>query len=260
MNRKALSFVAVFALVAASGCQTVVSPEDVRLADSHRDLAEAKLGMGEPEVAIKEYLAAIAIHPDDAESHYGLALAYQQKAMLPDTEREFKETLRIDPTHLEARLALGNTYLQMERWNDAALQFEMLVADPTFVRPTRALVNLGWAHYKSGNLERAKSDFERAIKQDRSNYVAHLDLGIVNYDQGDLVEAVTHFEACVNILAQRPVKVYGPVEAEARFRMAQAYVRLGKRDQALASLKVAVDRGGESEWVRKSTDYLKVLQ
>jgi len=51
-----------------------------------------------------------------------------------------------------------------------------------------------------------------------------------------------------------------PVEAEARYRMAQAYVRLGKRDRAVDSLRVAVDRGGESEWVRKSNDYLKVLE
>jgi Tfp pilus assembly protein PilF len=134
------------------------------------------------------------------------------------------------------------------------------VADPTFVRPTRALVNLGWAHYKSGDLERAKADFERALKQDRSNYVAHLDLGIVYYEQGELVEAVSHFEACVKILAERPAKVFGPVEAEARYRMAQAYVRLGRRDRAVDSLRVAVDRGGESEWVLKSNDYLKVLQ
>lgn len=260
MNRSIATLVILFALIAASGCQTVATPEEISLADSHRDLAEAKLSMGEPELAIKEYQAALVLHPDDAESHYGLALAYQQKNMLNDTERQFQETLRLDPTHLEARLALGVAYLQMERWNDAAGQFEMLIADPTFVRPTRALVNLGWAHYKSGNLELAKSDFQRALTQDRSNYVAQLDLGIVYYDQGDLVEAVSHFEACVKILAERPVKVYGPVEAEARFRMAQAYVRLGKRDQALASLKVAVARGGESEWVRKSNDYLKVLQ
>jgi Tfp pilus assembly protein PilF len=260
MNRSTACLGVLLALFAASGCKTVASPQEISLADSHRDLAEAKLANGEPEIAIKEYQAAIAIHPEDAESHYGLAEAFRRKGLLNDTERQLQETLRLDPTHLEARLALGVAYLQMERWNDAAAQFELLVADPTFVRPARALVNLGWAHYKSGDLERAKADFQRALAQDRSNYVAHLDLGIVYYEQSDLVEAVTHFEACVKILAERPVKVYGAVEAEARFRMAQAYVRLGKRDQALASLRVAVDRGGESEWVRKSNDYLKVLQ
>ncbi len=259
MHRSKAILSALLVLAAASGCSTV-NPVDVSLADSHRDLAEAKLAKGEPEVAIKEYQAAIKLNPNDAESHYGMAEAFRAKGMLNDTERELREAVRLDPTHLEARLALGVTFLQMERWNDAAAEFERLAADPTFVRPTRALVNLGWAHYKSGDLERAKGDFERAIRLDRANYVAHLDLGIVYYDQGELVEAVRHFEECVKILAERPVKVFGSVEAEARFRMAQAYVRLGKRDRALDSLTIAIDRGGQSEWARKSTDYLKVLQ
>jgi len=259
MLRSTALLVCLIALSSASACKTV-SPADIALADSHRDLAEAKLAKGEPEVAIKEYQAAIRLNPKDAESHYGMAEAFRRKGMYQETEIELRDTLRLDPTHLEARLALGVTYLQMERWSDAAAEFEQLALDPTFVRPTRALVNLGWAHYKSGDLERAKADFQRAIKLDAANYVAYLDLGIVYYDQSELVLAVTQFEACVKILAERPVKVFGPVEAEARFRMAQAYVRLGKRDEAVNSLRVAVDRGGESEWVRKSTDYLKVLQ
>ncbi len=250
---------AIFVLGATAAC-TTVAPRDVSRADSHRDLAEVKLAKGETELAIKEYQTAIRLNPDDPESHYGIAEAYRRKNLMQDTERELRETLRLDPEHNEARLALGVAFLLMERWSDAAAEFERLAADPTFVRPTRALVNLGWAHYKSGDLERAKADFERALKQDRSNYVAHLNLGIVYYDQGELVEAVTHFEECVKILAERPVQVFGPVEAEARYRMAQAYIRLGKRDRALDSLRVAVDRGGESEWVRKSNDYLRVLQ
>jgi Tfp pilus assembly protein PilF len=259
MNRSKALLAALLSLATATAC-TTVTPVDVVKADSHRDLAEVKLAKGENELAIKEYLIAIKINPDDAESHYGIAEAYRRKGLLQDSERELREALRIDPAHHEARLALGVTFLQMERWNDAAAEFERLAEDPTFVRPTRALVNLGWAHYKSGDLGRAKTDFERALTADRSNYVAHLDLGIVYYEQGELVEAVSHFEECVKILSERPVKVFGPVEAEARYRMAQAYVRLGKRDKAVDSLTIAVARGGESEWVRKSNDYLKVLQ
>jgi Tfp pilus assembly protein PilF len=250
---------ALLVSVLATACHTV-TPEEIGLADSHRDLAEVKLSMNQPELAIKEYQAAIRLNPNDPETHFGLSEAYRRKEMLPDCERELREVLRLDPSHNEARLSLGVTYLQMERWNDAAAEFERLSLDPTFVRPTRAFVNLGWAHYKAGDLDRAKADYEQALKLDRSNYVAHLDLGIVFYDKGELVDAVSHFDECGKILAERPVKVYGSVEAEARYRMAQAYVRLGQRDRAVDSLKVAVERGGESEWARKSTDYLKVLE
>ena len=139
MNRSKALLAATLVLAVASACSTI-RPTDFGLADSHRDLAEAKLTNGETEIAIKEYKIAIKINPDDPESHYGLAEAYRRKAMLSDTERELRETLRLDPEHHEARLALGVTFLQMERWNDAAAEFDRLANDPTFVRPTRALV------------------------------------------------------------------------------------------------------------------------
>jgi type IV pilus assembly protein PilF len=259
MNSPRLWLASALVLTFVSACNTV-SPGDVALADSHRNFADVKLSQGEPEIAIKEYQKAIALHPNDVESHYGLAEAYRAKNMLSDTERELREVLRLAPTHHEARLALGVAYLQMERWNDAAAEFATLAQDPTFVRPSRALVNLGWAHYKSGDLEAAKLQFERALRADPANHVAHLDLGIVFYDKGELVEAIRHFEEAVNLIAERPVQVFGPAEAEARYRMAQAYLRLGQRDRAVDTLRVAVERGGESEWGRKSTDYLKVLQ
>lgn len=259
MNKLHALLVAFAALAVASACATLTD-RDLLLADQHRDLAATKLVQGEAEAAIAEYRRALAINPRDPETHLGLAEALRRKGLLADTELELKEALRLDATHQEARLALGVTYLQEERWDDAAAEFQHLVDDPTFIRPARALVNLGWAHYKSGDLDRAAADFERALRMDRANYTAHLDLGIVLYDKGDLIEAIRHFEECVSIVAERPAPVFGSAEAEARFRMARAYVRLNQRERAVDALRVAVQRGGESEWARKSNDYLKVLQ
>jgi Tfp pilus assembly protein PilF len=258
--KKLNSLLVAFAALAAATACTTLTDREVVLADQHRDLAATKLVQGEAEAAITEYRRSLAINPKEPETHIGLAEAYRKKGLLSDTESELKEALRLDPTNQDARLALGVTYLQQERWVDAAAEFQHLADDPTFVRPARALVNLGWAHYKSGDLDQATADFERALKTDRANYTAHLDLGIVLYDRGDLVAAIQHFEECVNIVSERPALVFGSSEAEARFRMAQAYVRLNQRDRAVDSLRVAVERGGESEWARKSSDYLKVLQ
>ena len=82
----------------------------------------------------------------------------------------------------------------------------------------------------------------------------------MQYDSDDLVEAIQHFEGVCEDRGERPAPVFGSAEAEARFRMAQAYVRLNQRQRAVDALRVAVERGGESEWARKSSDYLKVLQ
>jgi Tfp pilus assembly protein PilF len=248
----------ILALVLLVSC--VTTDRDLSLAFQHRQLAEAKLSKGEVEVAIKEYQISLGLFARDPETHFGIAEAFKQKGLLPDAEKHLKEAVRLRPDHHEARLNLGVIYLLQERWTDAKAVFQALADEPTFIRPARALVNLGWAQYKSGDLGGARTTLERALASERQNYIAHLDMGIVLYDQGDVVEAVRHFDEVLQILENRPVEIFGPTEAEARFRAAQAFVKLGKHSEAIGYLELAAQRGGTSEWGQKSKDYLAILK
>jgi Tfp pilus assembly protein PilF len=246
-------------LLLLAGCATP-SERDLSLAFQHRQLAEAKLSQGELEVAIREYRQSLELFANDPEAHFGLAEAYQRKQRFAEAERHLLEAARLRPDHHEARLNLGVLYLVQQRWPEAMTVFRALLDDPTFIRPARALVNLGWAQYKSGDLGGARTTLEQALASERKNYIAHLDLGIVLYDQGDVVEAIRHFEEVLVILENRPVAVFGATEAEARFRAAQGFVKLGKQSEAISHLEVAAQRGGTSEWGQKSREYLAILK
>ena len=50
-----------------------------------------------------------------------------------------------------------------------------------------------------------------------------------------------------------------PLETHARFLLAQAHVKLGQTEKAIVQLKAA-SKGGNSEWARKSREYLSVLE
>jgi Tfp pilus assembly protein PilF len=242
-----------------AGCATT-SEQDLNLAFQRRQLAEAKLAKGEVEIAIGQYKESLELYPDDAETHFGLAEGYLRKRKLDLAEHHLKEAARIQPGHHEARLNLGVIYLVEQRWPEAMAVFRELADDPTFIRPARALVNLGWAQYKSGDLGGARSTFEQAVRSEGGNHVAHLDLGIVLYDQGDVVDAIRHFERVLEILENRPVAIYGATEAEARFRAAQGFVKLGKQSEAINHLELAAQRGGTGEWGEKSREYLAILK
>jgi type IV pilus assembly protein PilF len=257
MSRFHVTAVTLVALLAA--CATP-SEQDVNLAFQRRQLAEAKLSQGEVELAIQQYEESLKLFSRDPETHFGLAEAYARKGKLGLAESHLLETLKLQPDHHEARLNLGVIYLTQERWADAIDLFRKLSDDPTFIRPARALVNLGWAQYKSGDLGGARDTFEQAVRSERGNYVAHLDLGIVLYDQGDVVESIRHFERVLEILENRPVAVFGAAEAEARFRAAQGFVKLGKQSEAISHLEVAAQRGGTGEWGQKSREYLAILK
>jgi Tfp pilus assembly protein PilF len=246
-------------VVALMACASV-DPAALRKGETHRDLGTIYLNKGEVELAIREYRLAIEAWERDAETHFAIGEAYRRKAEYLLAERHFRRSLELDPEKLDARLNLGAIYIQQQRWQEAIVENRILVEEPTFLMPARALVNLGWAQYNSKDFEGAKGSLQRALAIDPANYQAHVNLAIVLYEDGDLADALLHFERAVQILNGRPVELFGLAEAEVRFRMAMAHVRLGQRSQALEQLREAAERGGNTEWGKKSRDYIAVLQ
>ncbi len=228
--------------------------------ESRRRLAHMKLERGQVELAIREYQTAIGEWEADPENHFGIAEAYRQKGELALAEQHLLRTLVLDANHQEARLNLAVVYLQLERWADSIRESNVLIDDPTFLRPVRALVNRGWAHYKSGDFAAAERDLLQAVREEGSNHQAHLDLGIVLYEKGDVVESIRHLEKVVELVERHPHAKLGPLEAQARFHLAKAHVKLGHREKAIQELRAAVERGGDGEWGQKSKEYLSVLQ
>ncbi len=258
MNSRWLWLAGGFAVL-LTGCATT-SYEVRERAETHRQLGEMQLARNQVELAIREYKTSLELYKKDPETHFGVSEAYRRKGLFDLAEHHLRQTLRLDPANVDARLNLGVVYLQMERWQDAIKVNSALIKDPTFYRPGRALVNRGWAHYKSGNAELAQRDYGEALKQGGASLYAQMNLGILYYGRGETVDAVNEFERVVELLRDRSPEMFGASEAEARFRLAQAHVKLGHHAEAIEQLEVAEKRGGEGQWGRKSGEYLAVLR
>lgn len=239
------------------GCVTT-SQEDLNRASMHRRLAEAQLQKNALELSIREYRASLGYNDRDPETYFGISEAYRRKGMLAEAEQSLLKALELKPDHHDARLNLSVVYGQQERWGDVIRETTVLFDDPTFLRPTRALVNRGWAHYKSDDVEAAKRDLREALISDGGNFQAHLNLGILLFDTGEVLDAMVHFEKVLSILDRRPPAIFGGAEAQTRFLLAQAHVKLGQREKAVEQLRMASKRGGT--WAEKSKEYLAVLE
>jgi type IV pilus assembly protein PilF len=239
---------------------TTLSDDQQRQARAQRDLGAMYLQRGETEIAIREYRRALRINGSDAESHFGIAEAYRRKEEYALAEEHFRKALRYDPTLTDARLNLGVVYMDQERWQDAVRENRILLEDPTFLLPERALVNLGWAEYKSGDFAGAEQHFLEAVRSNGRSLEAHLNLGVILYEKGDVVQAATELEQVLEILKDRPPELFAPVEAQTRFRLGQAYIKLGQRERALEHLRVASERGGAGEWGKRSREYIRVIE
>jgi Tfp pilus assembly protein PilF len=249
-----------FAVMALVGCQSTVGPEAMRQADAYRNLGAMHLQRGRPEASIREYTRALKANPRDARAHFGIGEAYRQRGDVDVAEAHLLEALEHDPELLEARLNLGALYVEQGRWEESIQQNVLLVEDPMFLLPERALVNLGWAEYKSGNLDSAQEHLMQAVQTNPRNLHGHLNLGVVLYDRADYIEAATSFVQVLKILEDRPAPLFAELEAQTRFRLAQTYIRLGQREQALEHLHAASEKGGSGEWGQRSRSYLQVMK
>jgi len=227
---------------------------DRRRAQSHRELGVDHLSNGRPELALRELLLSDRLDPLQPDTHFALANAYLYKGRRKEAEDQLLRALEVHPEFHDARLNLSTLYLEQRRWSEALEQASILLDDPTFPGPWRALSNQGWAQLNLGMTAEARRSLEMARDYSPGYWPALLNLGILEQQAGHHLEALELYQQMLEL---------GPdpnAEAEANYRAAEIYVSLGHRDRAVGHLMSAVARSPEGEWGKKSEEYLRLLR
>src|SRR5688572_15749580 len=159
MARARIAPLLLLLCLSALSCQ---SQED-RLAD-HLAKGEAFAAEEKWPEATLEYKSALTVDPNSAKAHYGLALAYLGSKDPRRAYWELEETVRIDPSHADARLRLGEFLLYMKKEElERAIENAdaVLAAEPkrweALLLKARALAALGRA-------EEAGTAYEAAVE------------------------------------------------------------------------------------------------
>jgi type IV pilus assembly protein PilF len=238
------------------GCATLTggtSDQNARKAASRLEVGTDHLANGRSALALREFLAAEKLDPNNARVHYALADAYLARGKRAEAERHARRSLDLFPDYHDARLFLSALLLMDKRYAEAVPECDRLIDDPTFPSPWRALTNRAWAEYKLGRAKDARESLSLAREYQRNYWPSTLALAILEGDAGRRPEAIRLYQ---EIIAQNP----GPaVEAEVNYRLAEVYVALGKRREAVGHLTTSVARAPESQWAKKSQEYLKRL-
>jgi tetratricopeptide (TPR) repeat protein len=85
---------------------------------AHSNLGAAYVKLGRYEDAITEYRTAVEADPKNAAFQFNLGLAYYKSAQVPAAAETFAKVVALQRDHLNARLLLGDCYLQMGRFQD----------------------------------------------------------------------------------------------------------------------------------------------
>jgi type IV pilus assembly protein PilF len=249
---------ALAAAVGSLGCATTAQREQRELSDrkarSHYDLGVDHVHNGRIALALRAFLAAEKLVPEDPRVQYAIAEAYMRQGRLVESEAHLRRAIELLPDFHDARLSLTALMIEGKRYEEAIVESDRLLEDATFPAPWRALTNRGWAEFQLGRTVDARRTFQLAYEYDDGYWPTLLDLGILESQEGRALEAIGLFE---RLLQQRP----GPdAEAEANYRLGEIYVSLGKRSRAMGYLMAAVAQTPEGRWGRKSEEYLKLLR
>lgn len=221
----------VFLLV---GCKHTPTDKERAGSDIHYDLGVQALNNGNMQEAYGEFQESLRLNEENAFAHQALAqvlhLAFQRH---PDAIRHYERALELDPQLTEAKVNLGNVYLDMKRYDDAAKLYEEALGDMRYRTPFIAQGNLGMAEYRRGNVDKAVDHLRSAVTLNPQFCLGYRNLGTIFEDTGKTEQACAEFsryrESC-------------PDAVEAYFREGVCLAKMGKVDEARERLAECASR------------------
>jgi type IV pilus assembly protein PilF len=182
----------------AQGCVTTTNStfkadEQAEVA-SRVKAATDYLNQGNPEKAIVHLKRALELDPDSAPVHDTLAQVFWKSGEYELAEEHFRKAIGSDPQFSRARNNYAAFLYERGDTRGAIRELEHVVADTLYESRGAAFANLGRAYQKVGETAKAEEALSRAVKMDRRQWPAMLELAAINYERGDHEPAARYYE------------------------------------------------------------------
>jgi type IV pilus assembly protein PilF len=153
------------------------------------ELARQYIGRGDWENAKRNLELANDIDPDNPSVHEAFGLVYQSTGEYDRAEDSFKRALRIDPKLSRARNNYAAFLFFLGRYDEAEPEFVLVAEDSLYSGRPLAYINLGMSRLNAG----AEDAFSRALRMDRRNPIALLEMGYLRLAAGDVAGAQSYY-------------------------------------------------------------------
>jgi tetratricopeptide (TPR) repeat protein len=168
------------------------------------DSAEADMIAGEAldemkdnEGSTKMFRAAAKANPKEPNVHFGLGYLLWTQKQYPEAASEFEAELANDPNHLQAKLYLGDTHIQLNQMDAAKPLLERVEKDNAAIPLVH--IDLGIVYTEAGRNEDALRELKAAEKMAPDDVDVHWRLARLYRTTGKVEEAKAEFDKAKNL-------------------------------------------------------------
>ena len=220
-------------------------------AGNHINIGSAYLGSGQYNSAMKEFLQAERLTPEDPKVHFLLGIAYHGRGLDERAIGAFQRAIDLNPDDPAVHNFLGAVYLGKGRLDDAIACFNRALSNPLYDTPATALYNLGRAYYEKGQYDPALKHYRDAAAREPDTVLMPLiekDIGRVWLAKDDPEEAIRHFLKSIEL---------APSLAESHYWLGVCYQKQNRTGDAAAAFQMAIKLAPASEFGRKAKQQLR---
>ena len=183
-------------LVAVTGCVSNTqrsSDLDAALADYIR-LGQGYLQEGRRDQARFNLLRALEIDSRSPEANNVLALLYETEGEVDLAKELYQRAISSDRSYTPARINYARVLYAQSEYRDARDQYETAASDVNYRLRPDAFLGVGLSELRLGNVEQAKSAFERALQLNPNIGPALLEVADIAFDEREYVLALEYLE------------------------------------------------------------------
>lgn len=157
-------------------------------------LARTYIRSGEWNAAKRHLRYAIETDPKNVEAHEGLALVFQNTGELELAEDHYRKALKYGPDNSRVRNNFAAFLYGLERYGEAADEFETVVEDVLYEGRLNAFLNLGRCYEKLDRPKDAAATYKRAYFMDKNSTPALLGLARSHFALADYPTAQAFYD------------------------------------------------------------------
>ncbi len=161
--------------------------ENPRRVDTHVLLAKVHLALQEPRQALTSLRRALELDPGSGMANYEYGRLLYGQGHYAEAAEHFRRALPARPHDFRLHYQLGRALHQAGKAEAAIARYQQALA---LERRPEALVAIGALHLVEGRTQRARSHFLQALELDPDNAEAHVNLALIDVEEGRLAAAV----------------------------------------------------------------------